>query len=138
MGSFHTALYQELQKRGWDVTRTFSQSPYIYDYQTEVFRRHHFGKNIDDLVLARAMFEGVLPTSHLPETMRSRSDIRAKYYRYVVSHYTLEEIKQIFELKRQGDPSAINRSMKQKGIKIPQTEEELDRLLKLPEKHVAA
>jgi len=59
LGIYHTGVYQDLAKEQPTVSREFSSMPFVYWSVDEAQRRIAFGKELDDLLLARGIIENL-------------------------------------------------------------------------------
>lgn len=57
LGLFHTRVTHGLEKAGYKITRNFSTPLYVFDHVSEAQKRFMFGKEVDDLLIARALLQ---------------------------------------------------------------------------------
>ncbi len=135
IGSYHTSLYHELLKEGYDVTRVFSSRPYVYSYGIEAERAFAFGKTPDQELLARAHLENSIQCMTNRFSF-SNSDQLMNYWRLVASRFSFEEIKSFHQInvRISSDVRALrmfNKVLKGKGIlPLPWNDQDLADCLK--------
>lgn len=131
LGSAHTGIYHFLKDAGVDIQRHFSRSPDIFLHSLRTTRGFRFGKEVKDDQLARHLlsyyvekkFEPRL-LSRVPDTMK-----RYEFYDLIADAFSIEEIKQMFNLSGPKLISYFYQKLEEKGIKLPSTEAELDAAL---------
>lgn len=125
LGSFHTRIFQSLKKSGEEVTREFKTMPTYFNFEHEGIRRCLFGGDVDDKLAAKIFLQMLFTLRRLD------ADIRFRLERKIVSQFSFEEAKEIFERIKQGENEVqlIKSKLEEKGFKIPQTEKELDAFL---------
>ncbi len=131
LGSVHTRIGHVLKKKGYEVQRTFSYSPLIFDHFSEGLRRGIFNKSMDDTFIARVFLTEIIRTiTEVP--IDKDFDKLSQMLRIVASQYSYDEIKDMIEdYWRQGEPEKIKRYFTQalmstKGVQLPRTEKELN------------
>lgn len=127
LGGYHTKIYQDLAKTEADVSREFSQLPYIYWSLDEAKRRVSFDKEIDDLLIARGIIENFLDP-YLSKLTDDNQKI-ARLARKLSSQLSLKDIEQISNHFGRDESTDIIEELEKCGIKIPKSEEEIDRML---------
>lgn len=136
LGSVHTGIYHNLKKQGREVNREFSANPYVYDFESEVENRYGFGKDVSDELVAKVFLENMIIQQLLPKeiTRTIATDKLDIFSRRVIPQFSFKEIEEIFNrlVKREDGRRIFADKFRQKGIKIPQSEEELDEFLSKP------
>lgn len=156
LGQIHTTFYHALKNREESVTRSFRNIPATYSFSGETLRRYMFGKKITNELVAKAFLETILfgnPLEASMQVVEEDSDKLDRLQRKIISQFSFEDAKEIFERFKQKilelGRSGANREelirpiflyismwfhnkLKEKGIKIPQSEKELDEFLAKP------
>jgi len=137
LGSAHTFVYHNLKRDSQETTRTFSRMPEVYGFETEALRRFIFGREVDDDLVSKVFLEGVfLKTHDLGRNIGNVGDSSKieKYVRKLIPQFSFEETKEIFERLKQGEKAKQIFDIKfaEKGIRLPQSERELDEFLAKP------
>lgn len=130
LGGYHTKVYGDLVKEKLDVSREFSQMPYVYYSLDEARRRIVFGKEVDDLLLARGLIENLLDP-YLSQLTQDNQKI-SQVLRKISSQLTLKDIEQISRNIAEisiNDFNIVN-ELERFNIRIPKSEEEIDEMLK--------
>lgn len=138
MGAAHSNVSRMLGQKGWDVKKTFQPFPYFFPQESEIIRRAYFQKAIPDNLLARSLV-GFAIRDDLAKRFASMTDVLAAE-RFIVSFFTFEEIKNLYEDWRTKYPEKtslpdetfdkiVREHLKEKNIKLPSTEKELRALL---------
>jgi hypothetical protein len=129
LGAAHTTLSQALGIRGERIQQTFSKMPYLFGADAEAKRRKIFNKPVSDELVARALLEESL----YPKLRRLTDDSQklTELIQKISQEFTIKDIKEISE-DLEGD--IIIEALKKRGVKIPESEEEIDKLLGLPKK----
>lgn len=96
IGAAHTLLYRYLRK-DYQTTRKFGRMPMIFRYTEEALRRHMLNKPVDNDLVARIATEWTLSKAHkkLLHTSDSLKDAIAE--RGLVSRFSFDELKKMFE-----------------------------------------
>ena len=133
LGFYHTSVYNNIKKQGGEINREFSTMPYVYGFGSEAMRRYGFGKDVSDELAANMFLENLLMVT-LPHELTERNDKFVIFSRRVVSQFSFQEAEEVFNRIKQGEDrkEILEDKLKQKGIKIPQTEQELDEFLAKP------
>lgn len=140
LGSVHTDLYHQLKKDGERVEREFNVIPPAYSFSDEGIRRYMWRKPVDRELAARILLETVFGNvfqSALEKVSRDNTKIDL-FKRMIASHFNIDEIGDIFHLLTYTDwnyfkgsfESYMNYQMENKGLKLPQSEQELDEMIK--------
>lgn len=137
LGTAHTRIYHELKKRGETVSRKFPRMPYAVAIDTEVMRHFFFGKEPSDDLLAKDLLGAVLNAildNHFSE-ISADTQLRIRFLRKAVKIFNFQEIKNIFDAMREeggiSEETALNiiGLMRQRGIAIPESEEEMKKIV---------
>ncbi len=135
LGDAHSSIYYILKQIGGDnVTRDFRENP-SHNFTSETMRRIGFKKEIDDELKERVLCETIFRSSELPyflEEFCHDSSKKEFFLRYLVSLFSREEMKSLFEQWKNTygySTDIILSFLKQKDITFPKTEEGLDTLL---------
>lgn len=128
LGSAHTTLYHKLKGEGRSVSREFKEQPEIYTFLNELVRKQLFNKTIDNELLARGIFDNFLIPNFYPITNNSNKAIWVS--RKITSRLSLRDIKEISEKagKNKGKIDIVQ-ELETRGIKVPKTEAEMDKLV---------
>ncbi len=135
LGDAHSALYHEMKKLGGDhVSRDFRNNP-LYGFENEAGRRSLFGKEISQDMKEKVLCEQLLHNSlsHLLYDFCSDTNKIEIFFRHIVSLFSHEEMKALFEKWESylSDPAIFMKALlREKDIDFPNTEEELDEILK--------
>ena len=136
LGAGHTQMYHNLIRSGQKATRMFSEMPYVYDFTTEGIRRYAFGNEVNDLLAARIILEELFNNSFGLLLLQRilKSEKRTSIGRKIIAQFSLEEAKDIFEQLKKGQDikQLFEIRLRDKGITIPRSEEELDEFLAKP------
>lgn len=141
LGSFHTHVYHKMKKEDISVSREFDHTPKVYISLVEAMRRLVFFKEeADDELLARVFIEkNIYPWL---EDLTDNTNKISQVLRKISSGLTLKDIKQISKniseiSKKPRTPSFLGfpiediiYEVEKLGIKIPDSEQEMDQLLK--------
>lgn len=136
LGSAHTGFFHQLRDQGYEIGRSFNKMPYVYDFSTELIRRYRFGKKVSDELTARATLEIYCCNTIFIELMNTLQDAnkRSLFLRRMIGRFGLKEIKGMFEGANNADEfrQLLEEKLKEKGLSIPKSEEELDKFLAKP------
>lgn len=125
LGGSHTRVLHQLRDTGFDVRATYSYHPFPYAFSQETVRRYVYGKEVSDEQAAKSYVDLMVLQPWLQTITRDFSKI-AQYIRRALSGFTLEEIRMLFEESKQGNSEAFAHLLIEKGVVIPQTEQELN------------
>lgn len=130
LGAAHTRLYQDLKKENIPISREFSRQPFVFNHLLEALRRIMFAKNKkpDKTMLARGIVDTFLGSYYLGSITKDTSKVLAVSYK-ISSKLGLKDIKKISERMGENPEENIANSLEPFGIKIPETEEEIDEML---------
>jgi len=137
LGEFHTFVYHALKREGENVSRDFNTTmPLVFSLWAEGVRKFHFGKEAANESVAK-IFLGFVFYAQLDRSVRDLtqdSDKVARFERKIISQFSFEEAKEIFEKLKQGESAwqLFETKFAEKGIKIPSSEKELDEYLVKP------
>lgn len=131
LGAAHTSVFMKMRRAGEQVERKFSKPLLIYGSFNEALRRNIFGKEVSDELLAKAEVESFLLFPVLKEltqdTLRLNSILKK-----ITNKLTFEDIRDISEKAgKNGGEIDIVQELEARGIKVPKTEEEMDKMLGL-------
>lgn len=138
LGAMHTGVYHELARAEEETSRKFHTMPLVFGkFASELARRFMFDKDANETLAAQALFGAVF--SALVH-QRSDKSIRGSYEvslieRKVVPQFSVDEIKKIFTEARAAEDSqkkfldAFHKKLKEKGIRLPSSEKELNEFL---------
>lgn len=127
LGSFHTKIYQDFKKENLPISREFNKLPIVYLSFNEAKRRIMFGKEIDDELLARGIIEEVIYPSI--KDLTDDSDKLFWLIRNLSSQLTFKDIKQIAKDFGENPALDITEELEKFNIKVPKSEEEIDKIL---------
>jgi hypothetical protein len=134
LGAVHTPLFHSLKKEKPSTLREFANLPLVFISQDETIRRKMFSKEIKDELLAKMFVEHFLLKYF--EDIADDSNKISRIVRKISSKISLDEIKKISENWRELDtrsfglPPILIKFFRDKRIKIPRTEKEIDEILK--------
>ncbi len=139
LGSFHTGIYHELKRQGRNVSRTLN-GEFVYGPIEEVKRRFRFGKEVSEELIAQAFLENVFYSvfnSRLSDLTEETNKI-LEFEGLVARCFSQDEINDIFrnlplhgwDYFKGSFESYIQYLLEKKGIKIPESEEELSEIIK--------
>lgn len=139
LGSTHTGIYHRLKERGITTTHKFSTQPVIYSHEDEAIRSLRFKKEMDDTLVARALLEIVFSSVFEEELEKiTQDDNKLELLkRRLAGQFNLEEIKDALNLLpthgwqwfKGAFSGYFPYLLEQKGIKLPESKEDLDQLL---------
>jgi hypothetical protein len=136
LGLAHDPIYIDLKKRGGEAVRFFGQSSPVFSFGEEGSRRLRFNKPIDDDLASKMYLEMMFNGSFGRDIDRLTEDYmkHMKLRRKIVSQFSFEDAKQIFELNKivQNPRLAMEIKFIDKNINFPQSEKELDEFLAKP------
>jgi Tfp pilus assembly protein PilO len=127
LGAYHTRVYQDLLKEGKNVSREFNRMPYIYNSIDEARRRIAFGKEVDDLLIARGVIESML-TPYLDRLTDDTAKM-VEVARKLCSQLEFKDIEQISKDFAADQLLEITEELKKFNIQLPKSEEEMDKIL---------
>ncbi len=128
IGADHTALASGL-KKDWPggVETKFSDSPFIFDYDAELYRRYMFNKEVGDELVAKALLSRGL-VYKFRNFCRNHQEISV-VSRKIISGLTFNDIRKISESLGAGDDLQKAFDSLGRDIKIPESREEVDKIL---------
>ena len=137
LGADHRPLYHSLKKENLQVTRTFSENPFVYPFSLEVVRRNAFGRPVENELVGQALTEILLWKAfrpHLVDLAEQDSQKVTVFTRKLISVFSPDEIKKMYEgaSKFEEWPALFLQGLKEKGLKIPNTKQEMDDFLAKP------
>jgi len=135
LGTAHTRISHELDRRGYITRRIFAQRPLVFDHYWQAQRAAILGRPIDDTLLARA----ILTNCFYRVVLRDRLsvDMRAVHAmcRTVMGGLSVNDIEHVLRSYWKGTPGenrgeVLARIFSQElGIALPTTDSELDRFV---------
>ena len=140
LGSFHTSVYENMKEQGRNVNWEFSAIPYVDGFRVEAERRYLFGKDVSDELAANMFLEKALERDVLPhELATERYDEFVIFCRRVIPQFSFQDAEEVFNRIKQGEDrkKIFEDKLGQKGIKIPQTAQELHDFLAKPEQGIS-
>lgn len=132
LGLFHTRVSQGIERAGYKITRNFSTPLFVFNHVLEAQRRFMFGKEVDDLLIARALLQKYIYRGKLLakiEKVLGGDPYKGEaFLRKSLSKFTYEDIRSLFDKPIDGVNSSNlgDYALQQKGIEIPKTIQELD------------
>ncbi len=131
LGAAHTHLYRELKKENISASRDFTKQPFIFDHISEALRGIMFSKNKkpDKVILARGMVDAFTWRYFINEKTTSDTSKAMKASRKISSKLNLKDVKKISERMGKNPKENIAQALYSQGIKIPESEEEMDKML---------
>lgn len=147
LGASHTSVFHSLKEKEPLTKRQFPDLPFVFLSQDEAVRRARFSKEIKDELLAKIFVENPLCNYFCSITEDSSKAL--KITRQLSAKISFEEIKNLSEnwhkdqladrgvhalleglgLTRELSP-VLRKFFQNKGIKIPESEKEIDKMLK--------
>lgn len=121
-------LGEELDKAKYSFTRTYSKTPFIFDYESEGRLRFSMSKRIDDDLAGRILMQRLLFRGDTLKKLNAITGDTAKimaFTRKVIAGFTIDEIKAAHESHEPVDTLIY---IKDK-FTMPKSEAELDQLL---------
>lgn len=137
LGAAHTPIYHSLKEKGETAMRSFSNNPFFFSHPyMEISRRYTFNKEVNDELVARGILSDIL--AKLPKyNMESYADTNlfSRFIRSVVNRFNYKEIKALYEELRSPDSFGMSEEivrfkLREKGIKLPESEKELEDIFK--------
>ncbi len=131
LGSYHTPVYHGLRRKGLSVSREFANMPEIYTLATEASRRQGLTKNkeLSDEFVAKALMEKFIEQYIWRATKNSSKATRV--LRKILSKLDLDNIEEISKEIGENPKEKFVKILEKRGIKLPETEEEVDNFLTL-------
>ena len=131
LGSAHTSLYHQLRGEGRSVSREFNKPLIVYSSLMEARTGRQFlNKTIDDKFFARDLLENLFEESLLSVTNDTNKLFRV--LRKLSGKLSLKDIQEISEKAgKNGGKIDVVQELEARGIKVPKTEEEMDKMLGL-------
>ena len=102
IGGAHMLLSNKL-KNEYQITKEFSAAPRIFLYKEEAMIRYMFGKPVDDELVARIVAEQLLSIAHNKLFVTDDSIGDVKSVRKLVSRFSFNDMKNMFERARDLD-----------------------------------
>lgn len=141
LGGIHRDVFYRLKEAGEKVQRKFNIMPQVYSLSDEGKLKYMHGKPVDDELAARILLETVFVNvfqSELEKVSPDNTKIDI-FKRRVVSQFTLDEIRGMLHSLTYLDWNYFKSSfeggmvyqMEMKGLKLPQSEKELDEMIKV-------
>lgn len=124
-GAGHPRLSSLLEASDKTVRQTFAYEPMVYPFQNEVVQRFAQGKNVDRVLMARAVMEMVV---FLPTALKVVKSTRPalEYCRKALSRFSFQEIEHAFqEARTTGSYNTLTVLMKRKRIPHPNSEQDI-------------
>lgn len=132
LGGGHTSIWHRLSRKGEKVKAEFSYMPFVFPILEEAIRRYMFGKEVSDKLIAQALAERFFKKEYKDyfDSLTSNSSKRTLFIRMFISSLEEKDVKEIFErLKTEEAKSVWESILQRKGFKIPETEEEMDKII---------
>lgn len=135
LGSFHTQFFHSLKKEKPSTLWQFANLPLVFMSEDETIRRIIFSKELKDELLAKIFIEHFLNNYFDRITDDSRKINRI--IRKMTAKISFDEIKKLSEnwtgldklAGQLGFPPSLADFFRDKGIKIPENEKEIDEML---------
>lgn len=138
LGSTHTGVYHELKRLGKNVNRS-SNNELVFGPSDEVQRSFRFGKEVSDELVSQAALE-IAFQNVFNSRLRELTDDNEKIVRFdglIARSFNQDEINDIFrnlplhgwDYFKRSFESYVQYLLEKKGIKIPESEEELIKIL---------
>ena len=136
LGTAHTRIYhglkeeEKLSKGKSGISRQFAYQPTIFSSLSEAERKIAFSKNkeISDELLARGIIEALV-YSHI-NNLSDDSVNETRICRKIVSKLDLDNMEEISEELGRDSKKTVVDALKERGIKIPESEKEMDEMIK--------
>jgi hypothetical protein len=143
LGTMHTPVHHSVKKEEGDrVTRESRPLPTVFAFVQEAVRRLQFGKEIDNDLAAKIYLGDVFTyalfsddtKNELNNLLEKDSEKGVKLERKIISQFSFEEAKEIFDKLKQGEGERqiFKAKFEEKEIQLPHTEQELDAYLAKP------
>jgi hypothetical protein len=136
LGASHTPLFHEFRQAGINVERSFSDQPYVYSYEGELRRALLFGVEPTRDLIAKIYLEDEFRTILNKTTNRKgypNSNESNLYLRQIISVFTTDEIKQIYnQTLRDGALTIdqVNQLLETKGLsRMPDSAQQIHDML---------
>lgn len=128
IGAEHFGLVQKLKLADHSTSIKRQANPYFYGFIKELSLRNEHERPMNSEEMARAWLGFMLDSLELPTTDNQKY---VKFNRLIVVNFSYEEIKKLWEKKKTDHKFKNNliRELKDKGIRLPKSEAELDSLL---------
>lgn len=127
LGAYHTRVVQMLTKYGVKVQSRHSRSPQIFGFENEAQRSLALGKEVSNELASKVLLEGLCSSLMGPiaSSLTEDSNEAEAFIRRIVSLFTYEEIKNLYEM---GIPRAVGEFfvyLEKKGVNPPSSHTEL-------------
>lgn len=134
LGSAHASLSQRLMQKGFDTKRTYSDLPVSFTYSSMATMRRMLNKDLDDEFTARTYLEvGLFNSTYLGHLRELTTDTNklCRFTMHILRQFSYKDIENIYNKVKSGESfqNIFEESLWQRGIKMPQTESELDEIL---------
>jgi hypothetical protein len=134
LGSAHSAIYYTLKELGGkSVLREFRYDFVGQSFQNELAERHLFGQEINEDLKERALME-MLISQYWQKALKVSYNMEKLlgFRKYIAEMFSMVDIREIFNVwndDRENFYSIFERRLAEKGLKMPETEKELDDIL---------
>ncbi len=131
LGRAHTKFWHDLKKEGLPISKQFAYQPAVFSSLSEAARKAMFSKKkeIPEELLARGIIEELL--NNYFEAITDNTNKIIMVERKISSKLSLKDIAKISQQLNK-DPRGLGLIdiLEERGIKLPKTEKEMDKMLK--------
>lgn len=137
-GAQHTGIYQGIRGWGENISMKFPKTPFVPSYMSEMLAGYFSGEEVGDELASRALMENAITPLLYQNVDEAPQDSysEAIFRKGIVVRFTSEEIKWCFKSARESSEpvaafySAIGGKLAEKGIKIPESNAELEAMVR--------
>lgn len=132
LGELHTRLYHILDKTALQTQREFKEMPVTFSIDSEVLRRYRFKREVDRDLLVKATFEYVIgdEVERRISTVTSNLEKLHGFLRKIIEQFSEEEMRELGNNFRKPIFSSLFLTkLREKNIRFPRTEQELDEMI---------
>jgi len=131
LGAVHTGIYHKFKKEETPVSREFSRQPFIFDSMAQALREMMLSgrKKPDKLLLARGLVEALALYDYINRRISFDNSKLVPVLRKISSRLKFKDIKSICREMGKDSNRAILDVLEKRGLEIPRTEEEIDKML---------
>lgn len=134
LGAAHTRVAHQLNKLGVDSKLTMSRKLFQFNFNSEASRRYSLGKEINVDLAAKALLENFTGGlfGAIARELTQDTNQQMAYMRKMVTHFSTEEIKDIFKLTPYDAQFKILHLLNQKGLSQPSSRADFEKFLSIP------
>lgn len=137
LGSVHSLMYDKLLKSGVQAERFLRHSVTSFSFRAEGLRCCLLNKEITDGLAAKIFLERlfVVLSGDIITTVTDDTQKQGKVWRKIANEFSFEDAEKLFKSSKKGHPENAIKFLQEKGIRLPQSEKEVDEFLGQPLSH---